>query len=106
MHQTTTRLRALSIESTEKSVSGEDRKSTRLNFSHRTISYAVFCLKKKKKKKIRHYKLTTISKQNPQKNTTHQHTYHNIAIQLTINQTSKTITATTLQELHITQQRT
>src|SRR5207248_9393656 len=29
-------------------VSG-DRKSTRLNSSHRTISYAVFCLKKKKK---------------------------------------------------------
>src|SRR5207248_10081532 len=28
-----------------------DRKSTRLNSSHRTISYAVFCLKKKKKKK-------------------------------------------------------
>src|SRR5438094_7643993 len=27
----------------------EDRKSTRLNSSHRTISYAVFCLKKKKK---------------------------------------------------------
>src|SRR5437867_8566700 len=27
-----------------------DRKSTRLNSSHRTISYAVFCLKKKKKK--------------------------------------------------------
>src|SRR5207248_10437926 len=25
-----------------------DRKSTRLNSSHRTISYAVFCLKKKK----------------------------------------------------------
>src|SRR5437867_4432474 len=25
---------------------GEDRKSTRLNSSHRTISYAVFCLKK------------------------------------------------------------
>src|SRR5207248_11144167 len=24
---------------------GEDRKSTRLNSSHRTISYAVFCLK-------------------------------------------------------------
>src|SRR5437867_8170241 len=34
-------------------VEGEqiDRKSTRLNSSHRTISYAVFCLKKKKKKK-------------------------------------------------------
>src|SRR5437667_12575555 len=30
-----------------------DRKSTRLNSSHITISYAVFCLKKKKKKKIR-----------------------------------------------------
>src|SRR5437867_5940886 len=31
-------------------VINEDRKSTRLNSSHRTISYAVFCLKKKKKK--------------------------------------------------------
>src|SRR5207248_10199674 len=30
-----------------------DRKSTRLNSSHRTISYAVFCLKKKKKKNIK-----------------------------------------------------
>src|SRR3712207_8617109 len=28
-----------------------DRKSTRLNSSHANISYAVFCLKKKKKKK-------------------------------------------------------
>src|SRR3989442_8510773 len=28
----------------------EDRKSTRLNSSHVRISYAVFCLKKKKKK--------------------------------------------------------
>src|SRR5206468_10225273 len=28
----------------------EDRKSTRLNSSHDQISYAVFCLKKKKKK--------------------------------------------------------
>src|SRR5947199_7817966 len=28
---------------------GEDRKSTRLNSSHLGISYAVFCLKKKKK---------------------------------------------------------
>src|SRR5437763_10252443 len=27
-----------------------DRKSTRLNSSHRCISYAVFCLKKKKKR--------------------------------------------------------
>src|SRR3989454_5369249 len=29
---------------------GADRKSTRLNSSHLVISYAVFCLKKKKKK--------------------------------------------------------
>src|SRR5437763_13437583 len=29
-----------------------DRKSTRLNSSHRCISYAVFCLKKKKKTNI------------------------------------------------------
>src|SRR5947209_18206491 len=29
----------------------EDRKSTRLNSSHANISYAVFCLKKKKKQK-------------------------------------------------------
>src|SRR2546427_7717958 len=29
-----------------------ERKSTRLNSSHSQISYAVFCLKKKKKKKI------------------------------------------------------
>src|SRR5437762_10080923 len=32
------------------SFSARDRKSTRLNSSHRCISYAVFCLKKKKKK--------------------------------------------------------
>src|SRR5438034_6810014 len=31
-------------------VSERDRKSTRLNSSHTVISYAVFCLKKKKKK--------------------------------------------------------
>src|SRR5689334_24307109 len=30
-----------------------DRKSTRLNSSHSSISYAVFCLKKKKSKKTR-----------------------------------------------------
>src|SRR5438477_677914 len=30
----------------------EDRKSTRLNSSHMSISYAVFCLKKKKHNKI------------------------------------------------------
>src|SRR5256885_8421586 len=39
----------------------QDRKSTRLNSSHLVISYAVFCLKKKKKKQIqkKHNKLHT-----------------------------------------------
>src|SRR5689334_24006546 len=32
-----------------------DRKSTRLNSSHSSISYAVFCLKKKKKTNIINY---------------------------------------------------
>src|SRR3712207_7565125 len=32
-----------------------DRKSTRLNSSHANISYAVFCLKKKKKKEDMYY---------------------------------------------------
>src|SRR4051812_50004232 len=35
----------------------EDRKSTRLNSSHMSISYAVFCLKKKKKKSKKHSKI-------------------------------------------------
>src|SRR2546430_3199800 len=35
--------------------SPKDRKSTRLNSSHSQISYAVFCLKKKKKKGIERY---------------------------------------------------
>src|SRR3712207_7293787 len=39
-----------------------DRKSTRLNSSHANISYAVFCLKKKKNNNI---------------NSTQQHTNHN-----------------------------
>src|SRR5438128_8554603 len=33
-------------------VENQDRKSTRLNSSHGSISYAVFCLKKKKKRTI------------------------------------------------------
>src|SRR3989442_6572275 len=33
----------------------EDRKSTRLNSSHVRISYAVFCLKKKKNQKVAHH---------------------------------------------------
>src|SRR5205807_8772292 len=36
----------------------QDRKSTRLNSSHLVISYAVFCLKKKKKNKHVMYSIT------------------------------------------------
>src|SRR2546426_9232023 len=38
---------------------GRDRKSTRLNSSHLVISYAVFCLKKKKKPTRQFTTLTT-----------------------------------------------
>src|SRR2546426_8741857 len=41
----------------------QDRKSTRLNSSHLVISYAVFCLKKKKKK-------NKIKQTNPKRTTT------------------------------------
>src|SRR5437868_4478713 len=41
----------ISIEvSAASALGGADRKSTRLNSSHVSISYAVFCLKKKKKR--------------------------------------------------------
>src|SRR5437879_9285958 len=36
----------------------EDRKSTRLNSSHRCVSYAVFCLKKKKTQNLRRQSTT------------------------------------------------
>src|SRR3712207_8321683 len=39
-----------------------DRKSTRLNSSHANISYAVFCLKKKNKRRL-HYKSKTTRRQ-------------------------------------------
>src|SRR3712207_7662253 len=41
--------RASSKDSLDTLTTGQDRKSTRLNSSHANISYAVFCLKKKKK---------------------------------------------------------
>src|SRR5947199_3884940 len=40
----------LRVDEPEEDGAGVDRKSTRLNSSHLGISYAVFCLKKKKKK--------------------------------------------------------
>ena len=45
---------------------GLDRKSTRLNSSHGYISYAVFCLKKKKKTKRKQKKKTNIKKNKKQ----------------------------------------
>src|SRR5437588_8629637 len=39
-----------------------DRKSTRLNSSHTVISYAVFCLKKKKNKKNTKHEKETMSR--------------------------------------------
>src|SRR3712207_7001420 len=40
----------LAAETAAAMAASRDRKSTRLNSSHANISYAVFCLKKKKKK--------------------------------------------------------
>src|SRR2546426_5817979 len=44
--------RRLALAAVTRAVSA-DRKSTRLNSSHLVISYAVFCLKKKKKKRTK-----------------------------------------------------
>src|SRR5437899_7423299 len=49
---------------------GEDRKSTRLNSSHLGISYAVFCLKKKKKKTKTQLRESTTRSQSRHKNST------------------------------------
>src|SRR5438552_10686337 len=43
------------IQCAPRRVRAGDRKSTRLNSSHQIISYAVFCLKKKKKKNITYH---------------------------------------------------
>src|SRR2546427_8284028 len=45
-------LRAQADEQRHKARVEVDRKSTRLNSSHSQISYAVFCLKKKKKQRV------------------------------------------------------
>src|SRR5690242_21577948 len=47
---TVSRQRPPPAETSYGDVKARDRKSTRLNSSHMSISYAVFCLKKKKKK--------------------------------------------------------
>src|SRR5437660_3782254 len=45
-----------------------DRKSTRLNSSHVAISYAVFCLKKKKKQQKHNKKITRITQTDKEEN--------------------------------------
>src|SRR5687768_14323968 len=51
LDRTLSRFRIQTSLSTSGQISPPDRKSTRLNSSHGYISYAVFCLKKKNKKK-------------------------------------------------------
>src|SRR5947209_16079646 len=53
--------------------SGKDRKSTRLNSSHANISYAVFCLKKKKNKHQPNRKPKHTRTQNQIENDNHTH---------------------------------
>src|SRR5437867_6325426 len=62
-----------------------DRKSTRLNSSHRTISYAVFCLKKKKNTNQTHIKKSFIPASQELHGTTpyHQVPSHHPPVQLT-----------------------
>src|SRR5215204_7441393 len=49
-----------------------DRKSTRLNSSHTVISYAVFCLKKKKKLYQTYYTINKNKKKQKKKNKHHK----------------------------------
>src|SRR2546426_7633917 len=58
----------------EMEAAARDRKSTRLNSSHLVISYAVFCLKKKKKKNQRPALITTYAQQNVARTLTSAHT--------------------------------
>src|SRR5258708_31126157 len=50
------------VEVDAETIRQQDRKSTRLNSSHQIISYAVFCLKKKKKKKVQKVNVTNTKK--------------------------------------------
>src|SRR5438034_4154135 len=51
-----------------------DRKSTRLNSSHTVISYAVFCLKKKKKNNSKLNKAMKISERTSSEGSAGEHT--------------------------------
>src|SRR3712207_8804086 len=48
---------AAGVQRRERDLQALDRKSTRLNSSHANISYAVFCLKKKKTSVTRHCRI-------------------------------------------------
>src|SRR5256885_11173201 len=52
-NSTNVRFFRIPSEATSRAKRGIDRKSTRLNSSHLVISYAVFCLKKKKPEQLR-----------------------------------------------------
>src|SRR2546430_5605046 len=58
------RERRQALKPIERWASALDRKSTRLNSSHSQISYAVFCLKKKKKHTAEHPAILTPDKAN------------------------------------------
>src|SRR2546427_6505877 len=49
--------RVICVADAAEAAAREDRKSTRLNSSHSQISYAVFCLKKKKNSLLKHNQL-------------------------------------------------
>src|SRR5690348_18008447 len=55
---------------------GRDRKSTRLNSSHPSISYAVFCLKKKKTEQKQHQRLEDVDYKADDKRTRQLVPYH------------------------------
>src|SRR3989475_6007561 len=58
-----------------------DRESTRLNSSHSQISYAVFCLKKKKKKNTQHdstHKISDTNKRDIQRTHENSQSHHQL----------------------------
>src|SRR3712207_7569130 len=60
-HQAVRVVAATASASSAARASSADRKSTRLNSSHANISYAVFCLKKKKQQAFSYTTLATLS---------------------------------------------
>src|SRR2546422_4661747 len=55
---------------------GQDRKSTRLNSSHGYISYAVFCLKKKKRHRSDQFRVDSLGT----RHTCHHDTQYSLAV--------------------------